>query len=216
LKGQEDINDKLIGDVLEAILEVGDSSLRVLFEYLVLGVHLVKFVCDGAADNFGQDLLYSLLVRVFVDCLDTVSLVTRLLAHLTDLFVNSLDGDALNLADRDAIECHLILVGCRFVLGVFHALLHLSLSEEASLARLVEPSFKSFVLTFGVVHVYDVESGVSHADLVCNPLNFMLFHLLGDGSAQILGAVLLLVPDLLLLNFSGLVVNPKNYGYEFF
>jgi hypothetical protein len=209
LKGQEDINDKLIGDILETILEVSDTSLSVLFEYLILGVHLVKLVSDGAADHFSQDLLYCLLVRVFVDCLHAVSLMASLLAHLADLLVYSLNSDTLDLTNSYTIEGHLILVGAGLVLGVLHCRLHLSLGKEAGLARLIKTSFKSFILTLGIVLVYDVDSGVSHADLISDPLNFMFFHLLGDGGAQILRAVLLLVFHLLLLNFGGLIVNSK-------
>jgi hypothetical protein len=62
LKGQENIDYQLVGYVLEPVLEVLDASLSMLLENLILRVHLIKLVGDGARDNLRQDLLHSLFI----------------------------------------------------------------------------------------------------------------------------------------------------------
>jgi hypothetical protein len=132
-----------------------------------------------------------------------------LLAHLANLFIDSLNSHTLDFADGYTIQSHLIIRGTLLLLGD-HALLHLFLGEKTSLARLVKPSFEPFIFAFCIVLLRDIQRCGRHADLIFNALNLVLLHLLGYGRSQILRTVLLLISLLLLLNFRGLIVNPIN------
>jgi hypothetical protein len=85
----------------------------VLLKDLEFGVHLVELVGQGTADHVGKDLLKSLFIGVFFDCCGTgivIPLVGSFLAHLSDLLVDGLDGDSLDLAHWHAIDGLLILL----------------------------------------------------------------------------------------------------------
>jgi len=133
-----------------------------------------------------------------------------LLAHLANLFIDGLDSYTFDFADGDTIQSHLVIGGTLLFLRD-HALLHLlSLGEKTSLARLIKPSLKSFIFALCIVLLGDIQCCGRHAHLVFNALNLVLLHLLGDSGTQILRTVLLLVTQLLLLDFSGFIVNPKH------
>ena len=210
MQSKEDVNDQLIRYVLETLAEVADAALRVLFEDLVLRVHLVELVGESSSNDIGQDLLKGLLIRVLLNSLSTcVSLVIGLLAHLADLLVHSLHGDWLDLSHWHAINRLLVLLGLRLVLRVLETLLHLFVCKVASLARFVKPSLETLILARSHVTLRDVESGVLHGDLVVDALNLVLLHLLGDCGAQVLGPILGLVLELLNLDIGGLVIKSK-------
>lgn len=54
LHADEDVDDKLIRDIVETLLEVTNTAFRVLFEDLKFWVLLVKLVGDCAADDISQ------------------------------------------------------------------------------------------------------------------------------------------------------------------
>jgi hypothetical protein len=211
LEGQENVNDKLVRNVLESLLVVADAALWMLFKSLVFWVELVELVGNGATDHVSDDLFESLFIRVIVDLLQAalVSLMGSFLPHLPNLLVDSLDSHRLDLTDRNAINGLLVLLN--LTLGLLHALTchHLLVGEVAGLARFVEPGFEALVLALGDVVVRDVQSRVGHVKLVLDALKLFLLHLLGDRSAHILRFVLIFLGLLLDLNLGGLIVDPS-------
>ena len=66
LHADKDINDELIRDVVETLLKVTDTALRMLFEHLEFRILLVQLVSDCAADDIGEHRLECLLVAIIV------------------------------------------------------------------------------------------------------------------------------------------------------
>lgn len=119
LQSQEDINDNLIRNVLESLSKVADTALWVLFEDLVLRVHLVELIGQIAANHISQDLLQGLLIRVLINLSCTIiTFVVCFLAHLPNLFVDSLNGDRFDIADKNTVNSLLVLDMLGFVLRV--------------------------------------------------------------------------------------------------
>jgi len=54
LHAYEDIDYKLIWNVVKTLVEIANATFRMLFEDLELRVLLVKLVCDSSADNVRQ------------------------------------------------------------------------------------------------------------------------------------------------------------------
>lgn len=167
-----------------------------LFKNLVLGIHFVQFVGDGATYDIRQNLFNCLFVRVFVSLtIVFVSFVASFLTHLPNLLIDSLDNYAFYLPNRQAINGLLILrlVASRLLKTIFE----LFLFVIAGHLCLVESCFEPFVLALAHMRIGNRKGSGSLKQFVLNALNFVLLHFLRYGRAQVLWLIHSLVLSLL-------------------
>lgn len=201
LHANENVNDKLIGDVVESLIKVANTTLRVLFEDFELGVLLVQLVCDCTANDVGEHRFESLLIAVIV--LDghealalslLLTLAVSLLTHDADRLVGRLNSHRLDVTHRYAIDhCSLFLLG---VLSLDRHLLGPDLlrGKVASAARVSEALVDALSLAHGLMCRYDVLGVKLLSGLVMDPLKLFVLHLPSNGRLGVGGHGLLLIP----------------------
>ena len=66
LHADENIDNKLIWDIVEPLVKVADTSLSVLLKDLEFGILLVQLMSDGSANDVGEHRFKRLLIAVVV------------------------------------------------------------------------------------------------------------------------------------------------------
>ena len=121
LYAYEDVDNKLIRDVVKPFSEIADSALWMLLENLKLWILLVKFVRDCPADDVCEHRLKSLLIavivlqRLYVAGLAgtlLIPLCNSFLSHHSDRFVGGFDGYRFDISNRHTINHGRLLLLC--------------------------------------------------------------------------------------------------------
>ena len=209
LHADENIDYKLIWNVVETLIEVANTALRVLLENFELWILLIKLVSDSAADDVCKHRFKSLLIAIVIlDRQHKARVVVALLltfdvcflSHHSDRLVGSLDLNRLDISDRYAVD-H----GC---LGLFGLLPHngLFFRPDCFCGEVSSPACvgKALVYTLRLAHLlmvaYDVLSRDLLSSLIRDPLQLLVLHLPGDSLTGIFGHGVVLVFQQLLLN----------------
>mmetsp|Transcript_35903 Transcript_35903/g.47233 ORF Transcript_35903/g.47233 Transcript_35903/m.47233 type:complete len:210 (-) Transcript_35903:388-1017(-) len=207
LHADEDVHNELVGDVVEALVEIAHTALRVLFENLELGVLLVQFVSNGAADDVSEHRLEGLFVAVVVlnghearRLALLLALAVGLLAHDTDRLIGRLHSHWLDFTNGDAVNhCSLLLL-CSFALD--HRFMGLDLfgGEVAGAASVCEAFVHALSFAHGLVRRHDVLGSELLRGLVRDPLQLLVLHLACDGLLGVSGHRLFFIFEQLLLD----------------
>ena len=196
LHADENIDYKLIWNVVETLIEVANAALRVLLENFELGILFVELVSDGAADDVCKHRLKSLLITVVIlDGQDEARVVVALLltldicflSHHSNRLVGSLDLDGLDFTNGYTVD-H----GCLGLFGLLPLNGHFFrpdrlCGEVSSPACVGKALINTLCLAHSLVVAYNVLSCDLLSGLVWDSLQLLVLHLSGDSLTGIFG-----------------------------
>ena len=216
LHTDENIDHKLIWNVVETLIEVAYAALRVLLENFELGILLVQLVGDGAADNVCQHRFKRLLITVVI--LDgqhearivmalLLALHVCLLAHHPDRLVGSLYLDGFDLADGNAIDhSRLRMLGVLSLNGRLFRLDRFG-GKVSSSTCVCEALVDSLSLAHRLMAANYALRCHLLSGLIWNSLQLLVLHLSGDGLTGVLRDRIVLVTQQLLLYWLHFIID---------
>ena len=129
----KNIKDKIVGNVLESILEVRNNFIVCLLEVLIFRIAFAHFISEYLTDNVNQNIFKSHLITVLILESSCPSFIG---SHGSDGLVCSLDIDLLHITDRwllceaDALSpSSLIRINLLSALGMSFCCCNLSVLE---------------------------------------------------------------------------------------
>lgn len=208
LHADENIDYKLVWNVVETLIEVANTALRVFLENFELWILLIKLVGDGAADDVSKHRFKSLLITVVIlDGQHKARIVVALLltldisflSHHSNRLVCSLDLDRLDISDGYAVNHSCLSLFSLLPLKGLFFRPYCFCGKVSSPACVGKALIYSLRLAHSLMTAYDVLSCNLLSGFIWNPLQLLVLHLSSDSLTGIFRHGVVLVFQQLLL-----------------